>query len=255
VSSPGLEVRLDRPVARLTLDRPPLNVLTTAMMRGLARALDEAAGTEGIHLVRIDAVGRAFCAGVDVGEHLGDALDPMIDALRLLFEALDRTPLVTVAVVHAAALGGGCELALGTDLCVAAEGAVLGQPEIKLGVFAPPASVLLPRLVGERRALGMLLGGEPVTAAEARVMGLVNEVFPDQGFTAAADAWIARLAALSGAALRNAKRAVTAARSLAPGEAHARVLDLYLDDMKTTQDAQEGLQAFLDKRAPVWRHR
>jgi cyclohexa-1,5-dienecarbonyl-CoA hydratase len=168
--SAGLRVLTEGPVARITLDRPPLNVLTTAMMRGLADALDAASHEQGVRLVRIDAVGRAFCAGVDVGEHLGDALHPMIEALGNLFETLARTPLVTVAVVHAAALGGGCELVMGADLCVAAEGAVLGQPEIKLGVFAPPASVLLPRLVGERRALGMLLSGDPVPAREARAI-------------------------------------------------------------------------------------
>ena len=173
MSVSGIRVTHQGLVARITLDRPPLNVLTTAMMLGMAQALDEAAASPHVRVVRLDAVGRAFCAGVDVGEHMGEALAPMMDALTRLFDAFERCPLPVVAVVQAAALGGGCEVVLGADLCVASERATFGQPEIKLGVFAPPASVLLPRAVGERRALGLLLTGDTFSAAEAHGWGLV----------------------------------------------------------------------------------
>jgi enoyl-CoA hydratase/carnithine racemase len=153
------------PMARITLHRPPLNVLTTSMLRDLATALDRVAADDDVRLVRLDAEGKVFSAGVDVGDHAGEALAPMMDAFVAVFEAFERVPVPTVAVVHGAALGGGCELTLATDLCLASDAASFGQPEIRLGVLAPPASVLLPRLVGERRAFDLLLSGETMPAS------------------------------------------------------------------------------------------
>ena len=253
--SEHVRVSLEPPVARITLDRPPVNVLTTAMMTAIAGALDRASAAEGVRVVRIDSAGRTFSAGVDVGEHMGEALVPMMSSLVVLFEALERTPHPTVAVVQGPALGGGCELALGTDLCVAAQRATFGQPEIRLGVFAPPASVLLPRLVGERRALGLLLTGETIGAAEAAAMGIVNKVVPDAELDSAAATWIDGIASMSGVALRYAKRAVLAGRGRTTREAHLEVLRLYLDGLMKAQDPWEGLQSFLDKRPPAWSHR
>ena len=251
----GLRVSIDGPVARITLEQPPLNILTTALMRDLADALDTASASEGVRIVRLDAKGKVFSAGVDVKEHVGEALKPMMDSLAALFEALDRVPVPTVAVVHGAALGGGCELALGTDLCLASEAASFGLPEIRLAVFAPPASVLLPRIVGERRALGMLLSGETVSAAEAERIGLVNQVYPADRFHRQVDECLGRLLELSGAALRHAKRAVVLARSRSQADAHRELIRLYQDELMRTEDAQEGLRAFLEKRTPTWRHR
>ena len=242
-------------VARITLDRPPLNVLTIALMRDLAAALDRAAADAEVRLVRLDGAGKAFCAGVDVGEHLGDQLTPMMDALGELFAAFARVPQPVVAVVQGAALGGGCEVVLGADLCLASERASFGQPEIRLGVFAPPASVLLPRIVGERRALGLLLTGEAWSARQALEAGLVNAVFPDASFEADAEAAIARLASLSGPALRLAKRAVRAAGELSEPAAHRLLHAIYMNELMTLEDPGEGLRSFLEKRPPVWRHR
>jgi cyclohexa-1,5-dienecarbonyl-CoA hydratase len=253
---PGtVRVAVEGGLARITLDRPPVNVLTTAMMRELAAALGRVASDASVRVVRLDAAGKAFSAGVDVGDHLGDLLPAMMDALAGLFVAFESVPQPTVAVVHAAALGGGLEVVLGCDLVVASERATFGQPEIKLGVFAPPATVLLPRLIGERRAAGLLLTGDLIDAAEARRIGLVHEVLPSEGFDAAAAAWIERLLALSGAALRRAKLAIAVSRGASVREAHTRVHDLYMNDLMTTEDAHEGLRAFVEKRPPVWKHR
>lgn len=242
-------------LARITLNRPPVNVLTTAMMRELAAALRRAAADASVRVVRLDAAGKAFSAGVDVGEHLGDLLPAMMDALADLFAAFDEVPQPIVAVVQGAALGGGLEVVLGCDLVIAAEGAVFGQPEIKLGVFAPPATVLLPRRIGLGHATGMLLTGESVTAADALRIGLVNQVFPADGFDAQADAAIARLLALSGAALRLAKQALREALPRTARDAHDHVHDLYMTELMATSDAHEGLRAFVEKRPPAWRHR
>jgi len=242
-------------LARITIDRPPLNVLTIAMLDALSEALDRAAGTAGVRLVRLDAVGKAFSAGVDVADHVGDRVGLMMTALARLFDAFERIPVPTVSIVQGAALGGGCEVALGADLCVASETASFGQPEIRLGLFAPPASVLLPRIVGERRALGLLLSGETIRASEAERIGLVNRVFPAERFEAEVDAWLAGLLAHSGAALALAKSAVREGRDASPAVARTRVDRLYLEELMRTADAQEGLAAFMEKRRPVWRHR
>jgi cyclohexa-1,5-dienecarbonyl-CoA hydratase len=242
-------------LARVTLDRPPVNVLTTSMLRELAAALRRVGAHDAVRVVRLDASGKTFSAGVDVGDHLGGLLPSMMAALADLFVAFDSVPQPIVAVVQGAALGGGLEVVLGCDLVVASEKATFGQPEIKLGVFAPPATVLLPRRIGLQAAAGMLLTGATIGAAEARRLGLVHEVFPDEGFEAAATAWVEKLLALSGAALRRAKRALRESSRMPVDAAHVRVHDIYMDDLMATEDAHEGLRAFVEKRSAVWKHR
>ena len=242
-------------LARITLDRPPVNVLTTAMISDLAEALRRVASDDAVRVVRLDAVGKAFSAGVDVGDHLGDLLPSMMEALSDLFAAFDDVPQPVVAVVAGAALGGGLEVVLGCDLVVASEKATFGQPEIKLGVFAPPATVLLPRRIGLGQATALLLTGESVGAAEAKRLGLVNEVFAAEGFDATATAWIERLRALSGAALRHAKRALRESSRLPVGDAHVLEHEIYMKELMTTEDAHEGLRSFVEKRPAAWKHR
>lgn len=251
------EVRLtyEGPLARITLDRPPLNVLTTAMLEQLASSFEEAAHHEQVRLIRLDAVGKAFSAGVDVNDHVDDKVKPMVGALARLFDVLERIPWPTVSVVQGAALGGGCELILGTDLCLASSRARFGQPEIRLGLFAPPASVLLPRIVGERRALGLLLSGDTISAAEAERIGLVNAVYPEEAFEQEADSFLRSLLGHSAVALRLAKHAVRLGRGLSVDEAHRAVNRSYMDQLMTTADPHEGLAAFMEKREPVWKHR
>lgn len=250
-----IEVAIASGLATITLDRPPVNVLTGEMMRALATALRKVSLDETVRVVRLDAAGKTFSAGVDVGEHLGDALTEMMSALADLFVAFESVPHPIVAVVQGAALGGGLEIVLGCDLVVASERATFGQPEIKLGVFAPPATVLLPRRIGLGAATAMLFTGESVDVAEAKRLGLVNAVFPVEGFEAATSAWIAKLLALSGAALRRAKRALQAASGHHVREAHQRMHDIYMNDLMATEDAAEGLRAFVEKRPAVWKHR
>jgi len=252
--SDPIRVAFQHGLARITIARPPLNVLTIAMLDALASALDRAAATAGVRLVRLDAEGKLFSAGVDVADHTPDKVGPMMAALARLFDSFERVAVPTVSVVHGAALGGGCEVALGTDLCVASDSASFGQPEIRLALFAPPASALLPRLVGERRALGMLLTGETIPATEAERFGLVNRVFPAERFEAEVEAWIGMLLSFSGAALRMAKRAVRDVRDLPSADARRALDRLYLEELMATDDAREGLAAFLAKRRPVWRH-
>lgn len=249
-----VRLQIDGALARITLDRPPLNVLSISVLDALRSAFDEAASSAAVRLIRLDALGKVFSAGVDVADHVADKVEPMMQALGRLFATMEALEPPTVAVVHGAALGGGCELVLATDLCYASERASFGQPEIRLGLFAPPASVLLPRMIGERRALELLLSGETIPAAEAERMGIVNRVFPEAELASGVSERLARLLELSGSALRHAKRAVRAARDLPAAAAHRELDRLYLDDLMRTHDAHEGLGAFVEKRPARWKH-
>jgi cyclohexa-1,5-dienecarbonyl-CoA hydratase len=248
-----IRVEIASGLARITLDRPPVNVLTTAMMRDLAAALRRVAADETVRVVRLDAEGKTFSAGVDVGDHLGDLLPSMMASLGDLFVAFASVPQPVVAVVQGAALGGGLEVVLGCDLVVASEKATFGQPEIKLGVFAPAASCLLPPRIGQAAAEDLLLSGRSVDAQEALALGLVTAIADDP--QAAALDWFDRhLADKSASSLALALAAVRAARA---AEIRRRLRDLealYLDRLMKTRDANEGLNAFLAKRAPKWEH-
>ena len=250
----GIDARLQDAIVRIRLNIPPLNVLGVEQLHALADRIEAADAEPSARAILLEAAGADFCAGVDVADHLPKRVAAMLEALSRLFGLLENTKLPTIATVRGRALGGGCELCLAVDCCLAADDATFGQPEIRLGVFAPPASALLPRIVGERRALEMLLGGRTIDAATALQWGLVNAVFPAIELAEATDRWVSGITAHSRTALVHAKRAVRIGRergSKPPLEALHR---LYADELMRTADATEGLQAFLQKRPARWRH-
>ena len=239
-------------IGRLVIDRPPVNVLDIATLDALNAALAEAAADRGLKVLALSGAGRAFCAGVDVADHTADRVERMLqlfhDAIRRLmaFEA------PVVALVHGAALGGGCELVLACDFVVASDDLKIGQPEIQLGVFPPVAVALLNRLIGRQNALDLVLTGRTIRADEAQRMGLVSRVFPAAEFASASEAVLASLASQSGPAMRLAKRAVRGSASLPFVPALERAEDLYLNELMQLGDAREGIAAFIEKRKPVW---
>jgi cyclohexa-1,5-dienecarbonyl-CoA hydratase len=256
VSTPGLiRRRWDGAVARLTLVRPPLNVLTIPMMDDLNAALDEAAGRPAIKALLLEAEGKAFSAGVDVEDHMGDRVKPMLEAFHGIFRRLHALDCPTVAAVQGAALGGGAELATFCDLVVASENATIGQPEIRVGVFPPIAALHYPVRVGQPRALQLLLSGQVIGAAEALRIGLVDRVAPPDKLAEMVEAEVARFTAQSAAVLRLTKRAVREASGASFELALSRLEDFYQHELMATEDAHEGLKAFAEKRPPVWRDR
>lgn len=242
-------------VARLTLNKPPFNVLDIAMMREINAALEGLGGDTAVKVLVFEAVegSKAFSAGVDVSDHTADKVEEMIEVFHRIFRLLDGLEIPTVAVVERAALGGGCELVLFCDMVIASEKASFGQPEIQVGVFPPIAAVALPGIVGPKKALEMVLIGDRIRAAEAERLGLVNKVVPPEELRAAADEFVGKLAGLSGAVLRLTKRAVRVGSDGSFDEGLAAVEELYLGPLMDTEDAHEGLAAFMEKRAPVWK--
>lgn len=242
-------------VARLTLNDPPLNVLNIAMMGEIVTALEGLKDDQAVKVLVFEAAegSKAFSAGVDVSEHTAEMVGEMIDVFHRIFRLLDKLEIPTVAVVGGAALGGGCELALFCDMVIASEKASFGQPEIQVGVYPPIAVVKLPEIVGPKKAMEMVLVGDRIRADEALRLGLVNHIVPPEELPSAAEAFVGKLASLSGALLRLTKRAVRIGSTQPFAEGLAAVEDLYLGPMMATEDAHEGLAAFMEKREPVWK--
>ena len=252
----GEFLRLERSgdgVARLVLDRPPLNVLHIPMLRELDEVLTDLAADPELKLLVMTGEGKAFCVGVDVADHTADRVELMIEFFHGVIRKLLLLEVPVVAAVNGAALGGGCELLLTCDLVIASEKAKLGQPEIRLGVFPPVAAALMPRLIGRQRALDLVLTGRVIAAAEAREMGLVGRVVPVEGFDEAIAEYVGSLSSLSRPVLRLTKRTVVEGMAESLWDAFDRAEKRYLHELMELDDAHEGLAAFLEKREPVWR--
>jgi len=241
---------------RIAINRPPFNVLDIATMAEMNLALDRALDEQGAKALMLTGVGeKAFSAGVDVADHTKDKVSAMIETFHGNIKRVLAMPIPTVAAINGAALGGGCEFAIACDMVVAAEGAKLGQPEIKLGVFPPIAAILMPRIAPTPRAMELVLGGGIIDAREAHAIGLVNKVYPRETFVADTAKFLEQFLSLSRAALVYAKHAMREATGRPFHEALHHVEQIYLKDMMATEDATEGLNAFMEKRKPVWKNR
>lgn len=239
-------------VLRLVLDRPPLNVLHVAMLQELEEALAHVSEDPDVRVLVLTGAGRAFCAGVDVADHLPDRVGITLRLFHGIIRRLLELRLPVVAAVNGAALGGGCELLLACDVVLAKAGAKLGQPEIRLGTLPPAAAALLPRRVGPQRALDLILTGRTLEADEARTLGLVTHVLAEDDFEAEVAQYAKNLASLSRPVLELAKRAVVEGLEVPWRSALARAEAVYLNQLVGLADSREGLAAFLEKREPVW---
>jgi cyclohexa-1,5-dienecarbonyl-CoA hydratase len=246
-----IKLAVEDGVATLTLCREPLNVLNIAMMTEINQALDSLEPA-GLKVLLIQAEGKAFSAGVDVGEHLGDQVKQMIEVFHGIFRRMDKLGVISVASVQGAALGGGCELAAYCDLVVASQKAKFGQPEILVGVFPPVAALVFPRQMGYKKALELIVTGDIIGADEAKAIGLVNQVVPPEELGAATEALVKKLTNLSGLVLRLTKKAVVQGLTDDRDQALGIIEKVYLDELMVTADAEEGLKAFLEKRKPAW---
>lgn len=255
MSSPiNISSERDGALLLLCLARPKANIVDAEMVAALDAALGNALDDPDLKAVVISAEGPHFSFGASVEEHLPDQCRAMLESFHRLILRLFAYPVPVLVAVRGQCLGGGLEVALAGHLIFAAPDAQFGQPEIKLGVFAPAASCLLPLKIGQTRAEDMLVSGRSLNATEAREAGLVNHLVDDPE-AAAFDYFDRHLAPLSAAALRHAVKAARLPLTEVVKNNVAAVEKLYLEDLMATGDAIEGLNAFLEKRTPVWENR
>jgi len=253
----NIKFRIEDRVARITFARPPLNIFNIAMMREIGDALSQCAQHRDLAAIVFDAAEgtRAFSAGVAVEEHVAETVFQMLDSFHLIFRSLAQISKPVIAVVEGAALGGGCELVAACDIVIACERARFGQPEIKLGVFPPVAAILLPRIIGDKKAREMILLGEIIDAKEALRIGLVSQVVPASELNQQTESWLTKLRELSSSALQFTRGALEVGRRGNFESALTEVENLYLHELMQTPDATEGVQAFMEKRKPEWRNK
>ena len=252
----NIRFKIEDRVARITFARPPLNVFNIDMMREISTALSESNQREIVAIVfDADKNCRAFSAGVAVEDHVQETIFQMLDSFHSIFRSLEQIAKPAIALIDGAALGGGCELVAACDIVIASDRSRFGLPEIKLGVFPPVAAVLLPLVIGEKRARELILTGEIIDAVEAGRLGLCNHVVPGAHLEPKLNEVLAKLRELSGTSLSYARQSLDLGRGRSIEDALSEQENIYLHELMKTQDANEGVKAFMEKRKAIWRHR
>jgi len=257
-SRPSVQVSFDRDQTRAAfhLYHPKGNIVTAEMIGALEQALDPIAQHPHVKLVTFEGVGADFSFGASIQEHAPGEIDRVLPQTHQLIYALLDLPAVTGALVRGRCLGGGFEIALACDFIFAERSAVFGLPEIVLGVFPPAASALLPPRIGTARATSAILTGKTISAADAFGAGLLELVADDGDLQPEVDRWFeAHLARRSASALRHATAAARLSLIHHVGTVLPELEGLYLNHLMQTQDAVEGISAFLQKREPRWTDR
>jgi len=240
-------------LVRLELNNPPLNVINIPMMEELGRELAAVEMDDGVSVIVLSGLGKAFSAGVDVAAHTPDRVAEMLAKFHAVIRALIASKKVTIAAVHGTCLGGGAELAMVCDMVYTADSATWGFPEIKQGCYPPVAVTALAAVVGQKRAADLILTGRTVTGREAAAIGLANCAVPWDQLDAVVTECVDRLVKLSPSALAISKKATYAWDSIHFDKGLARAENIYLQELIKTEDAQEGIAAFLQKREPHWK--
>jgi len=244
----------DGGVARITINRPPLNVLNVKTLREISKVLGDVGKDDGVKVLVITGAGeKAFSAGVEIKDHLPDKIKETLESFHRVFHLLIEINKPTMAVVRGFAFGGGCELASACDIVLASEDAQFGQQEVKVGAIPTVATVLLPRIIGRKKALEIIFTGDTITATEAKKIGLVNEVCSSAELDKAANEMIEKFKKKSPVVLKLIRMSVYQGLNKDFKEALDGVTDIYLNRLIRTEDAVEGLEAFLEKRKPVWK--
>lgn len=251
------ESLFDNQVARLTLNAPKGNVLDAEMMADLQSALDEIKDNHEIKLIQFIGAGDHFSFGASVKEHTKDKAPAMLKQFHGLFYTLANLSIPTAAIISGQCLGGGMELALMCNFLFADKSAKLGQPEINLGVFAPPASIILPLKIGQARADCLLVTGRIISVDEANQFGLITRVFDDQkSMLEGVETWVGKnILTKSASSLKFAVKTARIDFNCTLRTQLNELERLYNDELMATNDANEGINSFLERRKPEWKNR
>lgn len=252
----NLLINLDPPAARIVLNRPDRrNALSLELLEELTAALHEVSAADGTRVIVIEGAGPAFSAGHDLSEMIGREeafLSELFDRCTVMMETLHELPQPVIAKVHGIATAAGCQLVAACDLAVAAEGTRFATPGVKIGLFCSTPMVPVSRAVGRKRAMEMLLTGEPIDADTALEWGLVNRVVPSAELDTTVNELVQAIARSSSYTVATGKRAFYGQIDRSEHDAYERS-EVVMTENALAHDAQEGMTAFLQKRDPVWR--
>ena len=243
-------------IARLTINRPPVNVIDCDTLLEINSALEELTKDDETKVLLVRGSGtRAFCAGVEVKDHIGDKMPVMMREFGRMFVLLRNLGKPSIAVVNGVALGGGCELVAGCDMAIAVDKAQLGQPEISLGGLAPAAAAIFPKIMPEKKAFELILIGENISAAEAERIGLVNKVVTEDELDSTADELARKFLAKSSLSVKLCRDAFYQCADNADFDGAIQTGTEQGIKTWQTEDGQEGLNSFMEKRSPAWKNK
>jgi enoyl-CoA hydratase/carnithine racemase len=258
LSYDNIIVNVSAPVARITLNKPATNnSLTIRMMQEIIQAVESLHDARDVRAIVVEAAreSKAFSAGVALSDATPERAFQMVEAFQGIFRAMLDISKPVITVVNGPAVGAGCELALFGDMVVASDKAVFAQPEVRAGLFPPIAAIMLPQLIGPKRALQMILTSERIGAQEAFRLGLVNKLVPEAELDKTVLSVIGLISEQSAPVLAMAKKVIFESMGLPLGDAMKRSADLYLNQLMELEDSQEGLRAILERRKPVWKNK
>jgi cyclohexa-1,5-dienecarbonyl-CoA hydratase len=242
-------------VAFITLDSPPLNIFTEAMMDGINNAVEQVAKNPSLKALVFQANGKAFSAGADVGEHHPDKATGMIGAFGRMFTLLGELELPVVMAVDGAALGAGFELVMMADILLASDRATFGQPEIRLGFFAPFGVAYLPHLVGQSRAMEITCSGRTYSAEQMLQYGLVSQVVKPEELESVMESTLRDFRKASPLVMRMNVRTLKRTRTMPFEQAHKEAEKVFLEELMASEDVLEGIASFYEKRKPQWKNK
>ncbi|HEY3929463.1 MAG TPA: enoyl-CoA hydratase/isomerase family protein [Candidatus Koribacter sp.] len=242
-------------IARITLNNPPYNTLTVPLMSELADAIEGLEGKSEVKCILLDSSQKTFSAGISIEDSKPDRVFQTLEAFNRVFQAISEISKPLIVVVNGPAIGAGSELVAFGDMIIATPNARFAQPEVKMGVFPPFAAIMLPAVIGPKKTYELILTGQSLTAEEALRLGFVNQVVPEAELATTVKELVAKIVEFSAPVLEMTKRVIATSIGRPLAEAMKKSQDIYLNQLMSLQDVEEGLRAVLEKRKPVWKNR
>jgi len=243
-------------LARISLNQPPYNVLSIPLMKEMAEAIGSLNGSATVKCIVLDSTSpKAFSAGISLEDSKPDRVFQTLDAFNSVFQAIAEISKPLIVVVNGPAIGAGSELVAFGDMVIATPNARFAQPEVKMGVFPPFAAVMLPALIGPKKAYELILTGQSLSAEEAQSLGFVNRVVPESDLQQAVDEIVSRIGEFSAPVLEMTKAVIGGSVGMPLDQALKKSQDIYLNQLMALEDVREGLRARLEQRKAVWKNK